>query len=287
MSGLAALQIVPLAALHANPNQPRKTFDVEDLAALAESIAQVGLLQPILARPSGGGRFQIVAGERRARAARLAGLTEVPVLVWDADERQAFLLAVVENTSRADLDPLEEAGAYRVLEDDLGLTHEEIADRVGKSRAHVGNTMRLLNLPTNVQRFLREGLISAGHARCLLGVSDPFAAYLLAKRVSDEGLSVRAVEQIVRENRYPGGRGPRSGLNDVDRPAAQPTAARRADLADLEDWAETQVVDTRPHSGTPGSISFRYADDADRARLLGLLGASARSALDGREVSGY
>lgn len=276
MTARPVLVMLSLDALSANPGQPRKEFSGDELADLAESINQVGLLQPILARPlSQEGTYQIVAGERRARAARLAGLTDVPVLVWDSDEKHAFLLAVVENTSRADLTPLEEAAAYQVLEDDLGLTHEQIASRVGRSRQHVGNMLRLLRLPLNVQRLLAEGLVTAGHARALLPVRDPFACYLLAQRTSTDGLSVREVEDIVRNGRYYGAEGLTVRNPRPHHPRPTPAVQDLAQFDDLADWLETKVTESRPHGATPGRLHLHYADAADRARILAILFAAA------------
>lgn len=270
---------LPLASLTASANQPRKDFNTDDLAALAQSISQVGMLQPILACPAGPDTYRIVAGERRARAAHIAGLIEVPVLVLDSDEKHAFLLAVVENTSRADLQPLEEAAAYQVLEQDLGLTHEQIAARVGRSRQHVGNTMRLLRLPGNVQRFVAEGLISAGHARSLLPVKDPFACYLLAQRTMDEELSVRALEDIVRNGRYYGAEGPASPHRRSKRPSAGVTITPEFEA--VENWLETRMTETRPRATRPGSFNIQFADTVDRARLLALLSVAAESQVAG------
>lgn len=191
--------LIPLDAVDPNPRQPRDRFDSEPLQALADSIREVGLLQPIVVRPAGSnGRHALVAGERRLRAARIAGLTEIPAMIRDGDDQGRLVEAVVENVQRQDLDPLEEAAAYRTLMEDFGLTHEQVAARVGKSRSAVTNSVRLLGLPGAIQTLLVGGKISAGAARALLGTEDTAYAVRIANKAAAEGWSVRQVEDAVR-----------------------------------------------------------------------------------------
>ncbi len=182
-----------------NPLQPRQHFDPESLATLAESIRQIGVLQPIVVRETGMvGRYEIIAGERRWRASRQAGVETIPAVVRAADDESSLAHALIENIHRVDLNPLEEAAAYRQLIDDFGVTHDEIGRRMGRSRAAVTNALRLLSLPVAVQRYLMDGELSAGHARALLGCNDLGVLEDLADRAVEEGWSVRAVEETVR-----------------------------------------------------------------------------------------
>jgi ParB family transcriptional regulator, chromosome partitioning protein len=196
--GAGGLEEVPVTAIRPNPYQPREHFDEEELASLAESIREVGILQPILLRETDDG-YELIAGERRWRAARRVGLQHVPALVRDTDDASALEHALVENVHRSDLNVLEEAAAYQQLVEDFGLTHEEVAIRVGRSRTSVTNTLRLLQLPPSVQRLVRDRSLTMGHARALLGTPDRGLQERLAKRIVAEGLSVRAVEDELRE----------------------------------------------------------------------------------------
>jgi len=188
---------VPVNRITPNPRQPRHTIDPAGLAELAASIREHGLIQPLIVTAAGAD-YQLIAGERRWAAARMAGLTEVPVLVKDATPQQMLELALVENIQRADLNPLEEAGAYRQLMDEFGLTQEAVAERVGKSRVAVANTVRLLGLPPEVQAPLAAGEISEGHARALLRLEDLPRQIAVLKRIRERGLSVRQTEELVR-----------------------------------------------------------------------------------------
>ncbi len=194
----ARFQEVPLSSIRPNPHQPRSRFDEESLSSLAASIKEIGILQPLLVRKIGNDEYELIAGERRWRAARRAGLQRVPVITESIDDATSLRHAIVENLHREDLNPLEEAAAYQQLIEEFGLTHEEVAHQVGRSRAAVSNTLRLLQLPAGVQRALSDGSISAGHARALLGTPDRALQEELAVRVSAEGLSVRALEEIIR-----------------------------------------------------------------------------------------
>ena len=201
---VALSQIVP------NRFQPRSHFDDETLASLTASIRELGVLQPVLVRRSVNGTFELIAGERRWRAAKRAGLATIPVIVRTANDTLALEEALVENLHRADLNPLEEAAAYQQLLEDFTLTHEEVARRVGKSRAAVSNTLRLFQLPPAVQRFVLDGQLGAGHARALLGSPDRSFQEVLARRVVAEGWSVRQVEEAVsRRNGESGGKSPK------------------------------------------------------------------------------
>ena len=188
---------VPVSAITSNPRQPRSEFPEETLAALARSIREVGVLQPIVVRRRNGS-YELVAGERRVRAARLAGLATIPAIIREGDDTEALRTALIENIHREDLSPLELAAAFQELLDELDVTQEEVAERLGYSRAHVANTIRLLSLPGDVQRLLVDGKIQAGHARALLALPDDEAKSAVALRVAAEGLSVRQVEDIVR-----------------------------------------------------------------------------------------
>jgi ParB family chromosome partitioning protein len=195
--GGAYFQELPIAAVTPNPRQPRQVFDEDALDELVASIQEVGLLQPVVVREVGPGRFELVMGERRWRASQRAGLTEIPAIVRATTDDDLLRDALMENLHREQLNPLEEAAAYQQLLDDFGATHEELARRVGRSRPHISNTLRLLNLSPGVQRRVAAGVLTAGHARALLSVDDADAQDHLAHRIVAEGLSVRAVEEIV------------------------------------------------------------------------------------------
>ncbi len=194
----SALRELPIGQIRPNPMQPRRHFDEESLSHLAASIAALGLLQPILVRRFADQEYQIIAGERRWRAARRAGLDMIPALVQEADDLSSLEQAVVENLHREDLNPLEEAGAYRQLIDDFGLTHDQLAQRMGKSRTAITNSLRLFQLPQRIQEYLAEGSITAGHARAILGSSDRNFQEELAERIKKEQLSVRQAEEAVK-----------------------------------------------------------------------------------------
>ena len=204
-AGTGALREVPVSSVRSNPHQPRKHFDEESLASLAASIRELGVLQPVLVREVGPGptgeqpEFELIAGERRWRAAKRAGLPTIPVMVKEADDLASLEQAVVENLHRQDLNPLEEAAAYQQLLEDFGMTHEMLAERVGRSRVTITNTLRLFQLPPSIQKLVAEANLTAGHARALLGTPDRAFQEALARRVVGEGLSVRAVEEIVRD----------------------------------------------------------------------------------------
>jgi ParB family transcriptional regulator, chromosome partitioning protein len=199
-TGSTALHELAVTAIEPNPNQPRIRFDEESLADLAASIRELGVLQPVLVRPSEPGRYCLIAGERRWRAARRAGLDTIPAIVRETDDIGLIEQALVENLHRQDLTALEEAAAYQQLIEDFDLTHDDVATRLGKSRVSVTNTLRLLQLPPAIQHLLADGRLTAGHARALLGTPDRGFQEALARRIVADHLSVRAVEEAVRDH---------------------------------------------------------------------------------------
>lgn len=200
-SASGGLQEIPTSDIAPNPRQPRRNFDPHSISDLAASIRQVGVLQPVVVRAVGD-RYELVMGERRWRAAERAGLVTIPAIVVETDDRGALERAVMENIHRADLNPLEEAAAFQQLIQEAGLTHEQLAERVGLSRPQISNTLRLLELPAGVQRLLFEGKISAGHARALLGLQGHPLIERVALRVAAEALSVRQTEELVRTSQF-------------------------------------------------------------------------------------
>ncbi len=232
--GGAYFQELPIAAVTPNPRQPRQVFDEDALDELVASIQEVGLLQPVVVREVSPGRFELVMGERRWRASQRAGLTEIPAIVRATTDDDLLRDALMENLHREQLNPLEEAAAYQQLLDDFGATHEELARRIGRSRPHISNTLRLLNLSPGVQRRVAAGVLTAGHARALLSVEDPEAQDHLAHRIVAEGLSVRAVEEIVTMGVRP--------AKERRSVAKQPSPPALNDLADrLSDAFDTRV----------------------------------------------
>jgi ParB/RepB/Spo0J family partition protein len=258
----ARYEEIPVTAITPNPRQPRRSFDEEALDELAESIRQVGLLQPVVVRATGIRRYELVMGERRWRAAQRAGLTEIGAIVKQTQDDDLLRDALIENLHRQQLDPLEEAAAYQQLLDDFGATHEELARKIGRSRPHISNTLRLLNLPPAVQKRVAAGVLSAGHARALLGLDSPEAQDLLAQRIVAEGLSVRSVEEIVAIG---------SDVTQLRRSARtaarQPTAPGLRRLADrLSDLLETRV---KVELGRrKGKIVVEFASPEDLERIV-------------------
>jgi ParB family chromosome partitioning protein len=251
---------VPVNAVSPNPKQPRTRFDDETIGALATSIREVGILQPIVVRKAGAG-YELIAGERRLRAAKLAGLATIPVVVRDTDDADTLREALIENIHREDLGPIELAEAFRQLLEELGLKQEELADRVGVSRSHIANTIRLLQLPIDVQQLLTDGKLQAGHARTLLTLGNAEAQNALALRTVVEDLSVREVEELVR--RY------------VDAPAEKPAKSVTADapptdttLSEVEEILSEQLATrVQIQMGKKRGrvvIEFGSADDLER-----------------------
>lgn len=272
MPGAAQLVEVPIAAIRPNPHQPRDHFDDEALQSLADSIRELGVLQPVLVRAVGDREYELIAGERRWRAARRAGLSTIPAVVRRVEDRASLEQALVENIQRQDLNPLEEAAALQQLIDDFNLTHDEVAKRVGKSRATVTNALRLLGLSPNLQRLVREGRLTAGHARALLGTADKSYQESLAKRVVTEDLTVRAVEEAVRA-REPG---LRAGTAPGTKPTRQ-SVDRPAGLVELElllaEHLQTKVAIDLGSAGS-GRVTIQIADLQDLERVFRLMTAN-------------
>ncbi|MEU6840925.1 ParB/RepB/Spo0J family partition protein [Streptomyces sp. NPDC046716] len=257
---------LPLDAITPNPRQPRDVFDEDALAELVTSIKEVGLLQPVVVRQVGPARYELIMGERRWRATREAGLDRIPAIVRATEDEKLLLDALLENLHRAQLNPLEEAAAYDQLLKDFNCTHDQLADRIGRSRPQVSNTLRLLKLSPAVQRRVAAGVLSAGHARALLSVEDSEEQDRLAHRIVAEGLSVRAVEEIVtlmgsRPTSTTRAKGPRAGARVS--PALSSLATR------LSDRFETRVkVDLGQKKG---KIVVEFASMDDLERILGSL----------------
>jgi ParB family chromosome partitioning protein len=255
---------IPIAEIRPNPQQPREHFDEEALAALADSIREVGMLQPVLVRAAEGGGYELIAGERRWRAARRIGLQTVPAMVRVADDAAMLQHAIVENIQREELNPLEEAAAYQQLIEDFSLTHEDVATRVAKSRVTITNTLRLLQLPPSIQRCLKDRTIRMGHARALLGTPDRAFQEQLARRVVAEDLSVREVEEAIRT------RGDASTAKaEVAAAVLEPAGRlRQPGLLELEellgDYLETRVKITMGARHGRVMIDFANLEDLER-----------------------
>jgi ParB family chromosome partitioning protein len=253
---------LPPAAIAPNPRQPRSVFDEEAMAELVHSIREVGLLQPIVVRPLGDDRYELIMGERRWRAAQQAGLDAIPTIVRETKDDALLRDALLENLHRAQLNPLEEAAAYQQMLDDFGCTHEELASRIGRSRPQISNTLRLLKLSVPVQRRVAAGVLSAGHARALLGVDDAARQDALAARVVAEGISVRGLEELVAI----GGEEAAPARTQKQRVSA-PGLAEIADR--LGSRFETRCKVTLGR--TKGRISVEFASLEDLQRILRLM----------------
>jgi len=254
--------LIPIDAIVANPHQPRRDFDADELGSLSRSVKANGVISPILVRSLGADRYEIVAGERRWRAARMAGLTEMPALVREADDPQSLELALIENLQRADLNPIEEAAGYRQLIEDHGFTQDTLSQRLGKARPTLTNAIRLLSLPESVQVMVRDGRLSAGHARALASL--PAArAEDIAKTAVARGLNVRDVERLAGESTTAKKRQARPG-------ASKPAAGLSPDLAEVETrlrFALATRVAIHP-SAQGGTIEIRYAGDDELQRIV-------------------
>ena len=261
-----------MEAIRPNPRQPRTVFDEDQLAELVHSIREIGVLQPVVVRRipdtelamADGRQFELIMGERRLRATRDAGLAVIPAIIKDTHDDNLLRDALLENLHRSQLNPLEEAAAYQQLLDDFGCSHEELASRIGRSRPQISNTLRLLKLPPLVQRRVAAGVLSAGHARALLGLPDGAAMERMAQRIVAEGLSVRTVEELV-------------SLGDDESPASsrRPRAGTRHPQLDdftstLSDHLETRV--TIVLGQRRGKITVEFASMEDLRRILGLMG---------------
>ncbi len=250
---------LPVSAITPNPRQPRTVFDEDAMDELVESIHEVGLLQPVVVRPLGEDRFELVMGERRWRATQRAGLDTIPSIVRETEEHDLLRDALLENLHRAQLNPLEEAAAYQQMLEDFGCTQEELASRIKRSRPQISNTIRLLRLPATVQRRVAAGVLSAGHARAILALDDPAAQERVAQRVVAEGLSVRAVEELVTLGETGHDERPR-------RPHGPKTTAPRVkELSDqLSDQFETRVRIEIGKSRGRIIVDFATAEDLER-----------------------
>ena len=255
-AGHTSLKSLPVSAISPLPGQPRTHFDDAALAELAESIRARGVIQPIIVRPRSEGRYQLVAGERRWRAAQQAQLHEIPAIVRDLEDREVMALALIENLQREDLNPVEEARAYRRLADEEGMTQAEIAGLIDKSRSHVANMQRLLELPDDVLGLVAAGSLSMGHARALIGHVDACA---LARKAADERLSVRDVERLVRRSRKPGGE---ARVSPADVGDNADIAAVQSHLEDFLGMPVRIAIDKSPQQGAV-TIRYRTLDQLD------------------------
>lgn len=260
---------IRISCIEPRSDQPRKTFDRESLEVLADSIATYGVLQPIIVRENSDapGTYVIIAGERRWRAAKMAGLNEIPTVVFDGDDLKAAQVAMIENIQREDLNPVEEAFGYRDLIDRFGLTQDLVAKQVGKSRPAVANALRLLDLPAEVLEMLRDGTITAGHARALLGLSDPELIAVYAEKVSSNGLSVRDTENLVRRANE---RAAESANAAAEEPVTPTSVMRRAQIRLLEKKSMS-VLGRKVKISTTGkkrTVELYFNDDEDLTALL-------------------
>ncbi len=252
---------LPISQVEPGLNQPRKRFDPEALAELADSIREHGIIQPLTVRRLSSGYYQIIAGERRWRAAKQAGLDEVPAVIIEADDRKVMEIGLIENLQREDLNPAEEARGYQVLMTEYGMTQEQVAQRMGKSRPAVTNALRLLNLPEDLMALVEEGKLSAGHARALLGAPTPALQRQGARAVLDKGLSVRQTEALVK------------ALQKEKKPKVRTEDMLAIYLADLEKNLGSQLgrkVHIQ-HRGKKGKLELEYYSEDDLETLLRLL----------------
>ena len=262
---------LPIDSIRANPQQPRSIFDEDALQELVFSISTIGLLQPIVVRPLGNNEYELVAGERRLRASALAGFTEIPAIIRHTEDANMLRDALLENLHRSNLNALEEAAAYSQMLTDFGCTQEELAQRIGRSRPQVSNTLRLLKLPAPVQSRVAAGVLSAGHARALLALPDSDPMEAMAKRIIAEGLSVRSVEELVALG--VGDRKPRQKKDRKrkSRPEALEEAVRVM-CESLSDSLDTTItVEGFSKSGAHGKIVIEAADIADARRITAII----------------
>lgn len=285
-----AYRELPCSAIEPNPSQPRTQFDQGELDALAESIGTLGVLQPVVVRElPEGGRYTLIAGERRWRAAQMADLAVIPAIVRVSDDAGSLVEAIVENVHRTDLGPLEEAAAYRQLIDDFKLTHDQVGKRVGKNRATITNSLRLLKLPATVQAKVQAGQLTAGHARVLAGIKVKVTMTALAERAVTEDLSVRELEQLASETGTTAAKAKRRGdgertKGDARRLATGKSAQSTTQLSALELEAQNTIADAlstdvtvETSSAGAGRIVIRYADKADLGRISSQITAKKRS----------
>lgn len=262
-SNASLLSEIPVSQIEPNHLQPRRYFDEEALMTLTASVREVGVLQPVLVRSAGGDRYELIAGERRWRAAKRAGLQHIPAIVRTAADDASLEQALVENLHREDLNPLEEGAAYQQLIEDFGLTHDDLSRRVGKSRSAISNTLRLFQLPPSIQKLVAEGQLSAGHARALLGSPDRAFQEALARRAVSDELSVREVEDLVRAR---SGHPPRRRAETSDEPRGG--RVRPPGLLELEellsDRLDTRVKVTMGAKRGRVAIDFASLEDLER-----------------------
>lgn len=260
----SSYQEIPLSQVAPNPHQPRTVFDEDDLAELADSISEFGVLQPVVVRPVGENQYELIMGERRLRASKIAGKKTIPAIIRGTEDQDLLRDALLENLHRADLNPIEEARAYGQLLDDFDCTQEVLAQRIHRSRPQISNTLRLLGLPERVQMKVAAGTISAGHARALLSLDDPEMQELLADRIIAEGLSVRSTEEIVSLSKR--GRGARPSSPRGPRMPSE----RESEIAgQLSDHFDTRV---KVNIGrNKGKITIEFASGEDLDRIMAIL----------------
>lgn len=268
------MRALPVGDIHPNPRQPREVFDEEDMDELVASIREVGVLQPVVVRPvRGDSPYELVMGERRWRASRKAGLTEIPAIIRHTSDEDLLRDALLENLHRSQLNPLEEAAAYQQLLEDFNCTQDELSARIGRSRPQISNTLRLMKLPPLVQRRVASGVLSAGHARALLALSDPSDMERLAQKIVSEGLSVRATEELVAME---------GGLRQPKSPQRARTTQRHERLdywaSSLTDELDTTVKITL--GARKGKIAIDFASVEDLHRIMGLIQPSTRESKD-------
>ncbi len=269
-------QDLPVGAITPNQRQPRTQFDEESLVALTASVRELGVLQPVLVRASGNGSYELIAGERRWRAAKRAGLSLIPAIIRTVDDTLSLEQALVENVQREDLNPLDEAAAYQQLLEDFHLTHDELASRVGKSRAAISNTLRLFQLPPSVQRMVAETRLTAGHARALLTTPDRAYQEALAQRIVTDGMSVRAVEEAARQHNA----AQTAGVPGTSGAGAASRGLRPPGLLELEEllsaYLDTRVAIAMGGSkGAKGKVTIEFATLEDLERIYRAMTAPA------------
>ncbi len=259
---VANLNRVSINSISPNPRQPRTVFDEEKMRELITSIKEVGVLQPPVVRIVSDGRYELIMGERRWRAAKAAGLTEIPVIIRQTPDDQLLREALLENIHRSELNALEEAAAYEQLLNDFNYTHDELAQKIGRSRPHITNTLRLLQLPPSVQPRVAAGVISAGHARALLALGESVAMERLANRIVTEGLSVRAVEEIISV-------GVKGGKKKATSGKSRSVSPELAELAEeLGDFLNTRVTIDKATGKSNGKVIIEFASGEDLRRII-------------------
>ncbi len=249
---------VPINSIQPNPKQPRTVFDDDSLKELAASIKEIGILQPPVVRRVGAEKYELIMGERRLRAAKIAGLSSIPVIIRDTSDNELLREALIENIHRSNLNSLEEAAAYNQMLTDFGITHDDLASKLGKSRPVITNTLRLLNLPTSVQKRLASGALTAGHARALLGLADPIEMERIAAKIVAEGLSVRATEELISIG---------TGIKKKGQRKQKLGSGKFLELEEkIGDSLDTRV---RIKGGkTGGTIMIEFADSVDLQRIV-------------------